>query len=82
MKTNDTQDDMNNPKAKMGIATQRRLIKDLRTLEIIVKRRERQFIDLIEPKVPVRFANAKKARYKSIVKASNVVTSFIQEGSQ
>ncbi len=79
MKTNEDQEDMSKLRTRMGIATQRRLIKDLRSLETIVRRHERFFIDMVEQKVPVRFANAKKARYKQILKAIDAVIVHINE---
>ena len=79
MNNDDNQQDMNNPKAKLNIAGRKKLIKDLQTLKSITQRHERFFIDLIAPKVPVRFANARKAHYKAVIKAIELLITHIND---
>ncbi len=75
----DNQQDMGNPKPKLNIAGRRKLIKDLSTLKTITQRHERFFVDMIAHKVPVRFANARQAHYKAVIKAIELLITHIND---
>jgi hypothetical protein len=79
MEENDNQRDMNTPKAKLNITARKKLIKDLNTLKAITQRHERFFSDMIAPKVPVRFANARQAHYKAVIKAIDLLITHIND---
>jgi hypothetical protein len=79
MNNNEDQPDMNNPKARLNIAARKKLIKDLNTLKTITQRHERFFSDMIAHKVPVRFANARQAHYKAVIKAIELLITHIND---